>query len=1066
MPYERRRWRLATVVATAAYLVAGVLALELALPPGHASPLFPAAGIGLACVLVYGPRMLVAVFVAAALVNGARHDAVDSVHALLPLAAAVGATLQTACVAALIRRWVSQPLTLTAPSDVGRFFLACTVGSWISALFATSALAATGTLRGSELLLNGGVWWAGDLAGLLIATPITLTLIGRPRGEWASRRLSVGLTLTLVTASLALAVIQVGRWNAERFERGFEHDVNSAALVLRTRLQEPLHALESLQSVVNVSTALSEHAVELASRNWLRGGVLGAMGWAERVPGDEVATFEARARGEGNAGLRVYDRFADASLLSAGNAPARIPPVAQRSNGDMLPVRYAEPRGTRPQLLGLNVLSVKPAGDAVEAAIRSGMPIASAGFQLRSRRPGEQRVGVAVVQAVYAGNPTNEAEREDAFRGVAFVAVPVDTQLASIANELPPYLRVCVVDADAEGTPRRLAGPPGCETTPSATSRVKPLRFADRNWELHVSARPGALPVGFDRSAWAAALVGLVSATMLGASLLTVTGRARRIESAVSERTAALVNEVAERKVAEAALRESEQRFRNIVDNVPIGVVYSDLPGRVIQANPRFCEMTGYSEAELLGLEPHDYTHPEDIAEDVELTSRLVLGEIPMYRRQKRFVAKDGSLVWARTTVTLLRDALGQPWRIVGVVEDITEHLRLQEAERAREAAEASNRAKSDFLSRMSHELRTPLNAMLGFAQLLELDQRTPLAPGQRPWVAQIQSAGWHLLEMINDVLDLSRIESGNLRLKIVALEVEDLVASSVAMVSGDAEKRGIAITREFDPGRSRLLGDATRVKQILTNLLSNAVKYNVDGGRIHVAGRGAGGMVEVAISDSGLGMTPAQVGELFQPFNRLGREKTALQGTGIGLVISQRLAELMGGSIRAASAPGEGSSFVLALPGAAQSLLADSLEDALASASAEYHRRVVHYIEDNETNVEVMRGVLAQRPQIDMTVSTTGREGLAVVRATRPDLILLDMHLPDANGLDLLRELRADPATSTVPVVVVSADALTQQIADALAAGAAHYLTKPVNVGELLGVVDELLGAMETTFH
>jgi PAS domain S-box-containing protein len=501
---------------------------------------------------------------------------------------------------------------------------------------------------------------------------------------------------------------------------------------------------------------------------------------------------------------------------------------------------------------------------------------------------------------------------------------------------------------------------------------------------------------------------------------------------------------------------------------VPIGVIYTNVAGDVIQANPRFCELTGYSENELLTLNKLDWTHPDDAAHEVEMGEQLVRGEIPMYRGNKRYLTKGGATVWVQSTVSLLRDSQNQPWRIVGVVEDITEHLRLEEAEHAREAAEASNRAKSDFLSRMSHELRTPLNAMLGFAQLLELDQRHPLTDAQRPWVVQIQQAGWHLLEMINDVLDLSRIESGNLRLQTDTLNLPDLVEATLAMVTSDAQARSIVITRELGAGTSALLGDATRVKQILTNLLSNAVKYNRDGGRVHVASRlSTPEIVEIAITDTGLGMTAEQMNDLFQPFNRLGRERSAVhEGTGIGLVISQRLAELMGGALKAKSVAGQGSSFILTLPRAVDPDTVRSTLDPLDTAPAEYHRRVVHYVEDNETNVEVMRGILAQRPQVQMAVSVTGLDGLAAIRAHRPDLILLDMHLPDIGGLDLLRHLKNDRDTANIPIVVVSADALSQQITDALEAGAERYLTKPVSVGELLAILDDLLERIDTAFN
>jgi signal transduction histidine kinase len=218
----------------------------------------------------------------------------------------------------------------------------------------------------------------------------------------------------------------------------------------------------------------------------------------------------------------------------------------------------------------------------------------------------------------------------------------------------------------------------------------------------------------------------------------------------------------------------------------------------------------------------------------------------------------------------------------------------------------------------MSHELRTPLNAMLGFAQLLSLDRKPALAEHQRAWATQIQQAGWHLLHMINDTLDLSRIESGMLKLEPVALELGPLVSAALAMVEPAAEKRGLDIEQKLDRRARSVLGDETRIKQILTNLLSNAVKYNVDGGHIVVRSRATESQViEIVVSDSGLGMTRAQMDELFQPYNRLGRERTAVEGTGIGLVISRRLAELMGGTLEASSAAGQGSVFTLRLPAA-----------------------------------------------------------------------------------------------------------------------------------------------------
>ena len=549
-------------------------------------------------------------------------------------------------------------------------------------------------------------------------------------------------------------------------------------------------------------------------------------------------------------------------------------------------------------------------------------------------------------------------------------------------------------------------------------------------------------------------------------ALFFVGARARRVRREADERHAALQREVAERQRTEEALRASEQQLQAILDSARVGIVKTDLAGRILKANAGYCRLLGYREDELTERTVGQLTHHDDRIEDAKLLAAMTRGESEVYRREKRYLAKDGSVVQAQLTVALLRNAEGQPQFTVGVVEDIGEHLRLAEAERARDSAESSNRAKSEFVSRMSHELRTPLNAMLGFAQLLSLDRKPALAEHQRNWAGQIQQAGWHLLHMINDTLDLSRIESGMLKLEPVALETEPLVSAALAMVEPAAEKRGLQIETQLDRRAHAVLGDETRIKQILTNLLSNAVKYNIDGGRIVVRSRlTEAQVIEIAVSDSGLGMTRAQLDELFQPYNRLGRERTAVEGTGIGLVISRRLAELMGGSLRAQSVAGEGSNFILTLPRAPGGDGSPSSTSEMPTQTAHYRQRRVLYIEDNETNIEVMRGMLLRRPQVSLSVAMNGLDGLAAVRLHRPSLILLDMHLPDIDGLELLRHLKDDDELGSIPVVVVSADATAAHIEAALTAGAAHYITKPVNLASFLAILDDLLEDIDTHF-
>ncbi|MBS0444536.1 MAG: PAS domain S-box protein [Proteobacteria bacterium] len=1041
--------RLVALLATAlAYGLLGAAALRLAIPPGYVAALYPAAGVALAAVLIEGRWMLVGVALGAFGVNtlsGPSLAAHPAMALFLGAVLAIGAVAQAGAGALLMRRVARMPLTLAEPRDVVAFLVVGALSCLVNCSWSTTALWLAGRMQPPTLAYNWLTWWTGDLLGVLIATPIVLCLFGQPREFWAPRRWSVGATLAIATLMLAIGVTQVLRWSNERLRSTFDRDATTASLLLDARLREPLAALAAMRSVALADPDIRRGPWREATRDWLADGRLRALGWIDKVAPANAAAFEERARAEGLEGFHLH-----AADGAAPNDPA-----------EAFVVRAVEPFDRVQAMLGLDVTSLPQGRDAVRRAVETGQPTASMAF-----RPGAtaERDDMVVLQPVYAADAAAHDART--VRGLVFVGTRVGTLLASVAPDLPPYLSICLLDRTVN-PPAPIAGSrAGCAPRSGDFVDRRPLDYAGRQWELRTWAAADAIPGSSNADVRLFALVGLLSAAALGAFLLTVTGRTRRIESAVRERTGALESEMRERSAAEAALRDSEQRFRSIIDNVPIGMLYTDLQGRLIQTNPSLCELIGYAETELMRLTPADYTHPDDVAEDAALNERLVRGEIPMYRRHKRYVSKAGAMVWVRATVSLLRDASGQPQRIVGVVEDITEHLRLQDAERARELAESSSRAKSEFLSRMSHELRTPLNAMLGFAQLLELDQRDPLAEPQRMWVSQIQQAGWHLLEMINDVLDLSRIESGNLRLHTETLDVADLADACLAMVQADAGKRGITITQELAPGSLSVLGDATRVKQILTNLLTNAVKYNVDGGRIHVSSRSSDPeMSEITVTDTGLGMTAEQMANLFQPFNRLGRERTTQEGTGIGLVISQRLAELMGGSLWVRSVAGQGSSFVLALPRALDPDTVRSAFDALAPEPAAYHRRIVHYVEDNETNVEVMRGILAQRPQVEMQVSVTGLDSLAAIRAHRPDLILLDMHLPDIGGLELLHHFKQDPGTATIPVVVVSADALVQQIEAAFEAGASHYLTKPVSVAELLTVLDTLLERIETRY-
>ena len=1041
-----------------AYALVGAVALLLAGPPGYASPLYPSAGIALAAVLCYGRAALPGVLLGAFTVNaglGALRGAGGLGNLGLPLLIGVGAMLQAVVGAALVRRFVAMPLVLNAPRDILRFgLLGALVACCVSPSVAVPALWASGVLAPEVLVSNWLTWWVGDTLGVLIAAPLALTLIGRPRADWQPRRRTLGIPLLLAMALMAAGMLELTRLDRQRVEAAFERDADRLASAAESRLAVPLYALQSLHAAVRLRSP-DGGTLQDAARWWLRqkSSQLLAMGYSERVPLDALPAFEAEAQSQGLADYRVFDR------------PEGVP---RASDGEVLALRLIEPLEGNRAALGVNVLSIPAARLAVQATRASAEPAVTAGFRL-TQASGDE-TGVVIYQALYRGEAApgeDAAARAARFHGVVFVTVPTERALAGLADP-QGYLRWCLLDADPQAPRRRLAGPPGCEAEAESLhgwQTTRELRLAGRPIELRIAAAQGSVPGRAREATWLLSLVALASAAMLGALLLTVTGHSRRTELAVTDATAELRREIAERTAAEGALRDSEARLRSILDHVPLGVMFFDPQGMLIDCNPQLARMLSASVQDLRGASVADLVPPEETERIRGLRRDLLAGASASLIERLRLRPFTGPELLVRVSVSALRGPDGRVLRMVGVVEDITEHLRLLTSERALQRAEAANRAKSEFLSRMSHELRTPLNAMIGFAQLLGLDRKPPLAPHQDEWTQQIQRAGWHLLEMINETLDLARIESGAVQLTVTPVALQPLLAACAAMLATPASQRGIHIEQAVAADAGAVLGDTLRLKQVLTNLLSNAVKYNVPQGRVGVTAQRVAGaegdVIEITVADSGLGMTPEQQAALFQPYNRLGREKTDIEGTGIGLVISRRLAELMGGTLDARSTAGEGSVFTLRLPAAEA---AEAPAPVFTHTSpAPYHRRLVHYVEDNETNVEVMRGIFAQRPQIQLEVSMLGLDGLAAIRATRPDLVLLDMQLPDISGLELLRHLKQDDSVAGIPVVVVSADATPMQTQRALTSGALRYVTKPVDVTQLLQIVDDVLEAADT---
>ncbi len=524
----------------------------------------------------------------------------------------------------------------------------------------------------------------------------------------------------------------------------------------------------------------------------------------------------------------------------------------------------------------------------------------------------------------------------------------------------------------------------------------------------------------------------------------------------------AVARDITAQKELEDARRAGEERFRSVVETASDAIIITDRLGNIELFNPAAEETFGYTVDETLGqhigmLVPS----PEEEAEDGYVAGFLAAAtnEVVSLRREMVGQRKDGSLFPHELTVNAMQ--LGEEPKFTAIIRDITGRRQMEdELREAKEAAEEANRAKSQFLSRMSHELRTPLNVVLGFAQVLQLD---PLEEPQTEAVEHILTAGRHLLDLIDEVLDISRIEAGRLSLSIEPLHAGELVADTLLLIQPLASQRRVTV--RADPGSCAeyVLADRQRLKQVLLNLLSNAIKYNREGGSVEVVCARVDAGLRVIVTDTGPGLPPEKQRRLFTPFDRLGAEATNVAGTGLGLALSKHLVEAMGGTIGVESAAGAGSRFWVELPLGEPPAHPPARQDAVepsAGADLSNERHTILYIEDNLSNLHLMERILSHRQGFRLLAAMQGSLGLDLAREHHPDAILLDLHLPDMPGTEVLRELKANPGTADIPVIVLSADASADQVKRLLEAGARAYLTKPFDLAEFLTVTDSILQA------
>lgn len=515
-----------------------------------------------------------------------------------------------------------------------------------------------------------------------------------------------------------------------------------------------------------------------------------------------------------------------------------------------------------------------------------------------------------------------------------------------------------------------------------------------------------------------------------------------------------------------------------ILTSENFSIIATDEKGIIQLFNVGAERMLGYMAAEVVNkINPSDIHDPQEVmaraqALSLELATPITPGFEALAFKASRgiediyeltYICKDGSRFPAIVSITALRDDFGTiiGYLLIGTDNSVRKQVEIALNE-AMAVAEKANLAKSDFLSSMSHELRTPLSAILGFAQLIESGTPVP-TPSQKRSVDQILQAGWYLLDLINEILDLALIESGKLSLSLEPVSLAEVMHECETMIESQAEKRGISVSFPAFTSPLFVNADRTRLKQVLINLLTNAIKYNTERGKVTLKCVDTPpGRIRICVEDTGEGLMPEKIEQLFQPFNRLGQEASTEQGTGIGLVMTKRLVELMGGVIGVESTIGKGSMFWIEMNVTAEQKFSPELLNLAiglaAPAPADPQTCTVLYVEDNPANLMLVEDLIARRPDFRLLSARDGISGIAIAKAALPDFILMDINLPGISGITAMKILSEDPLTKHIPVVALSANAMPRDIEKGLRAGFFRYLTKPIKINEFMETLNLML--------
>jgi len=876
----------------AAYVFFGWLGSLLAVPPGYATAVFPAAGVALAALLLYGAPLAPGVWLGSFAMNLAigyqGSGYVTTTNASVAATIAIGSTAQALAGVWLIRRAIGFPNALDREKDIGLFLLlGGPLSCLVSATTGVTSLHLYGVIASDQYLQNWVVWWVGDAIGVVVTTPLLFAILGKPRPAWRPRRTALVLPpIALLAASVVLFLL-ASRWEQDRLRVAFHQRADTVATNLESGVGGYLQFLHAIERFFVTSGTVERHKFHQFVQTALRDFPgLAALSWNPRVRDAERASFEAAVRREGYAGFRILER----------DAQGQLRPATRRD--EYIVVTYIEPYAGNEAALGYDIDSDARRRAAIERAHDSGATVATGRIRLL-QEPGEQW-GILLLQPVYRdGEALNDAEsRRRALQGFAAGVL----RMSSIVQAAMPIadrhdMSLRFLDESAPQSERTLYQINANIATPAAEA----LRFDDvfeaagRSYRIVALPTPAYLAAHPALVAWSVLAASLVFCALLEAFLLFVTGRAAHVARLVEERT--------------RELRDSRERLALAIEGSNQALFDWDVSTGKVVLGEQWSRIIGGGHGTLVTTidDFQALVHPDDLPQVRQQSADLVRGQRSFYYVEHRVRTETGDWLWVASRAKVVeRDAAGRATRVAGSNVDITERKEVE-------------RLKNGFIATVSHELRTPLNAIIGVTEILIEDARDFKREEELEPLGRVLRAGRHLLALINDILDLSKIEAGKMELYFDSFPIAPLVEDVVKTIQPMAQKNGNQLVVNCSADVGMMYADQTRVRQALLNLVSNANKFT-ERGKVTISARRAaedgGAWITLAVTDTGIGMTPELMGRLFQEFVQA--ESTATRrygGTGLGLVISRRFCQMMGGDITVESELGRGSTFTIRLP-------------------------------------------------------------------------------------------------------------------------------------------------------